>query len=114
MSDTGAVLLISTMGGRDEAERIGEALVEQRFAACGSVVPMVHSFFYWEGRLHREHEALLLLKTSAARSEAAQVELRRLHSYDSPEILELPLTGGSPDYLAWVLAEVSGSGPRSA
>ena len=108
-SETGVVLLIARTPERAEAERIGEALVEKRLAACGSVLPNVHSFFRWEGRLQREHEALLLIKTSAERSAAAQAELRSLHSLDNPEILEVQVTGGSADYLSWVLSEVRSS-----
>jgi periplasmic divalent cation tolerance protein len=107
----GAVLLLTTFGTRDDAERAGETLVEGRLAACGSVIPVIHSFFYWEGRLQREHESLLLLKTTAAGSARLQDELRRLHPYENPEILEVPVSGGSADYLAWVAAEVGGPRP---
>jgi periplasmic divalent cation tolerance protein len=100
------VLVLSTFGSRDEAERVGEHLVERHLAACGSVIPIVHSFFYWEGQLQREHESLLLLKTAAASSAKLQAELKRMHSYANPEILELPVSGGSPAYLSWVTAEV--------
>jgi periplasmic divalent cation tolerance protein len=106
-----AVLLLVTAADRAEAERLGEALVEKRMAACGSVIPMIHSFFRWEGRLQREHEALLLLKTTQDRSLAAQEVLKSLHSYENPEILEVPISGGSAKYIAWLAAEVHpGSG----
>ena len=101
-----AVLLLVTAADRAEAERLGEALVEKRMAACGSVIPMVHSFFHWDGRLQREHEALLLLKTTSDLSLAAQAELKVMHSYDNPEILEIPVSGGSGQYLAWLAGEV--------
>ena len=104
--DGEAVLLIARAPDRSEAERLGEALVERRLAAGGSVVPMIHSFFRQQGQLQREHEALLLVRTSAARSAEAQAELRALHSYENPEILEVRLTGGSAAYLDWLLAEV--------
>jgi periplasmic divalent cation tolerance protein len=105
-SETGAVLLIARAPERAEAERIGERLVEMRLAASGSVLPAIHSFHRWEGRLQREHEALLLITTSAERSAQAQAELRSLHSHPDPEILEVPITGGSPTYLEWLLNEV--------
>jgi periplasmic divalent cation tolerance protein len=101
-----AVLLLVTATDRAEAERLGEALVTRRLAACGSVVPTIHSFFHWDGELHREHEALLLVKTTAAASRAAQAMLKELHSYENPEILEIPVTGGSAAYLAWLAGEV--------
>ena len=102
----GAVLLLVTTADRAEAERIGEALVTRRLAAHGSVVPMIHSFFHSGGQLQRQHEALLLVKTSAARSAEAQAELRSLHSYENPQILEVPVSGGSAPYIAWLLEEV--------
>ena len=107
------VLLIST-GSRDDAERLGEGLVEERLAACGSVIPTIHSFYYWEGKLQREHEALLLIKTSASKSEAAQDYVRTHHSYQLPEIVQLDITGGSDAYIEWLLREVSGTGPRES
>jgi periplasmic divalent cation tolerance protein len=108
VAPTETVLLVVTATDRAEAERLGEALVVRRLAACGSVVPMIHSFFWWEGRLQREHEALLLIKTTAETSAAAQATLKELHSYENPEILELPITGGSAEYLAWLAGEVRG------
>lgn len=101
-----AVLLLTTTSTRDEAERIGESLVAKRLVACGSVIPMVHSFFHWEGRLQREHEALLLLKTTAAAAPAAQAELLVMHSSVNPEVLEVPVSGGAAAYLAWLAGEV--------
>lgn len=108
MSDGEArvVLLLTTTAERAEAERIGEALVERGLAARGSVLPGVHSFYRWEGKLQREHMALLLVTTSAERSAEAQAELRALHSQQDPEILEVPVTGGSPTHLQWLLNEV--------
>ena len=103
---TGAVLLIARASERAEAERVGEALVERGLAACGSVVPTVHSFFRSEGRLQREHESLLLLWTSAERSAEAQVELSTLNPNRNVEILEVPISGGSAAYLEWLLNEV--------
>ena len=105
-SGTGAVLLITRASERAEAERIGEQLVEKRLAASGSVLPTIHSFHRLEGKLQREHEALLLITTSTERSAEAQAELRALHSNPDPEILEVPITGGSPTYLEWLLNEV--------
>lgn len=98
-------MLISA-GSRDEAERLGEGLVQENLAACGSVIPGVHSFYRWEGKLQREHEALLLVKTSAGRAEAAQEYIREHHGYELPEILQIDVATGSSAYLSWLLKEV--------
>ncbi len=100
-----AVLLLVTAGSRDEAERLGEGLVEAGLAAWGSVVPTVHSFFRQEGRLQREHEALLLVKTSSEKSKAAQAYVEEHHGNEAPEVLQIEVTGGSDRYLSWLVGE---------
>jgi periplasmic divalent cation tolerance protein len=97
-----------TAGGRNDAERLGEGLVEAHLAACCSVVPTVHSFYYWEGQLKREHEALLLVKTVESRAQAVQEYVRANHSYELPEIIQVTIEGGLPAYLQWLADEVSG------
>ncbi len=96
------VLIMVTAGGRDEAERLGEGLVVERLAACCSVVPSIRSFYFSEGQLKREHEALLLIKTLESRLAAVQEYVRSHHSYELPEFLEIPIQGGSPAYLHWI------------
>lgn len=107
---TDAVIVFATFQTRDEAEQVGEALVEKGMAACGSVVPTVHSFYRWEGRLHREHEALLLLKTSRQRVEDVQAFIQREGTYRIPEILAVGVETGLPSYLEWLMGEVGERG----
>lgn len=100
-----------TTGGRDDAERLGEGLVVEHLAGCCSVVPTVHSFYYWEGQLKREHEALLLVKTVASRAAAVQDYIKSHHEYEVPEILQMAVEGGSEAYLKWLEDQVSLSSP---
>jgi periplasmic divalent cation tolerance protein len=100
-----------TTGGRDDAERLGEALVVEHLAACCSVVPTVHSFYYWEGQLKREHEALLLVKTVESRAPAVQEYVISHHDYELPEILQVAVEGGSPAYLIWLAEQVAQQTP---
>src|SRR5207245_6457458 len=102
-----AVLIMVTTGGRDDAERLGEALVVERLAACCSVVPTVHSFYYWEGQLKREHEALLLVKTVESRAADVQDYVLSHHDYELPEVLQVAVEGGSPAYLSWLANQVA-------
>jgi periplasmic divalent cation tolerance protein len=102
-----AVLILVTIGARDDAERLGEALVVERLAACCSVVPTVHSVYYWEGQLQREHEALLLIKTLESRAPDVQEFVRTHHSYELPEILQVPIEGGYSPYLNWLEKQVT-------
>lgn len=102
-----AVLILVTTGARDDAERLGEALVVERLAACCSVVPTVHSVYYWKDQLQREHEALLLIKTLESRADAVQEFVRGHHSYDLPEMIQVPIEGGYSPYLNWLERQVT-------
>lgn len=106
-----AILIMVTTGGRDDAERLGEALVVEHLAGCCSVVPTVHSFYYWEGQLKREHEALLLVKTVESRASAVQEFVKSHHEYDLPEILQVAVEGGSAAYLTWLQEQVAQQTP---
>jgi periplasmic divalent cation tolerance protein len=101
-----AVMILVTTGGRDDAERLGEALVVEHLAGCCSVVPTVHSVYFWEGQLKREHEALLLIKTVESRAEAVQEFVKSHHEYELPEILQIAVEGGSAAYLKWLEDQV--------
>ena len=105
------VLIMVTTGGRNDAERIAEGLVMERLAACCSVVPIVHSFYFWDGQLKREHEALLLVKTVESRAQAVQEYVRTNHAYELPEIIQIGIDGGLPPYLEWLADQVAES-PR--
>ncbi|HEX6548527.1 MAG TPA: divalent-cation tolerance protein CutA [Candidatus Dormibacteraeota bacterium] len=113
MSDTSPVLVIATFATRDEAERVGEALVEQRLAACGNVIPTIHSFYYWEGKLQRELEALLLLKSTRVHVAAIADYIQREGNAEMPEVVSVPVEGGLSGYLEWVAGQVDSKGPRS-
>jgi periplasmic divalent cation tolerance protein len=105
--DVHPVLIMITTGGRNDAERLAEGLVEEHLAACCSVIPTVHSFYYWDGQLKREHEALLLVKTIEARAQAVQEYVRTHHTYELPEIIQVAIDGGLPPYLEWLADQVA-------
>ena len=84
------------------AARIAEALVEERLAACVSLVPGLQSVYRWQGQLQREAEVLLLIKTTQARYPALQARLPQLHPYELPELLAVESAAGLPAYLHWV------------
>ena len=105
------VLLLVSAGGRDEAERLAEGLVEARLAGSASVIPVIHSFFYSEDRLQRDHEALVLVKTSTLHSAAAQEWIGTHHSSGMPDVLEVSISGGSAPYLSWLLQELHKDSP---
>lgn len=105
-----AVLIMVTTGARDDAERLGEALVTERLAACCSVIPTVHSIYYWDGLLQREHEALLLIKTLESSAAAVEEYVRAHHDYQNPEIIQLAIERGSSAYMSWLEEQVAKPG----
>ena len=100
------VVVLVTAGGAEEATRIGRALVEERLAACANVVGPMVSIYRWKGAVEETAEHLLLLKARAADVSRLETRVRALHGYDVPEVLALPIRGGSAAYLAW-LAEAT-------
>lgn len=104
MSDAHRVVLVSTPGA-EAGRRLARVLVQERLAACGSVVPAVTSVYRWQGAIEEEEEALVVLKTAADRVEALTRRTRELHPYEVPEILALPVSDGNPGYLDWVIEE---------
>ena len=85
------------------AGRIADALVEERLAACVSLLPGLQSVYRWQGQLQRDTEVLLLIKTSRERYPALQARLPQLHPYELPELLAVESTAGLPAYLQWVV-----------
>jgi len=103
------VVVLVTAGSADEAALIGRAVVEARLAACANVLGPIRSIYRWQGAVEDATEHLLLLKARAADLAALEAEVRARHSYDVPEVLALPIRGGSAVYLAW-LAESTDRG----
>ena len=95
-----------TAANAEEAERIAEALVGARLAACVQVLPEIRSVYRWKGEIARDTEVLLLAKTLRAKFDELEQAVRAIHSYETPEIIALPVTAGSEPYLNWLLSEV--------
>ncbi len=102
---TDAVVVLVTAPGVDQAARIARALVEERLAACGNVVPGIRSIYRWQGAVQEDQEALLVLKTTRARFEALRARVLAMHPYEVPEVIALPVEAGSARYLAWIAGE---------
>jgi len=106
---TGALVVLVTVPTAERAAEIARALVEERLAACGNVVPGVRSIYRWEGKVQDEGEVLLVLKTTAARFPALRDRLLALHPYEVPEVLALAVEAGAERYLTWIKDEVTSS-----
>ncbi len=97
-----ALLMISGSRTEKEARKIAKTLVEGRLAACVNIIPRVTSFFYWEGKLCVEKEAMILIKTTSKKSKIIMNKIKEAHSYEVPEIVFLKVDGGEKKYLEWV------------
>ncbi|HEY8551887.1 MAG TPA: divalent-cation tolerance protein CutA [Thermaerobacter sp.] len=106
-----AVLVYVTAANAGEARRIGRKAVEQRLAACANVYPHIDSFYWWQGELVEDHEAVVILKTRRARVPELIAAVRAWHSYTVPAILVLEVRDGNPDYLRWLEEETGGGRP---
>ena len=96
------LLVLCTCPGTTVAAEIATALIEQNLAACVNRLPGVKSWYRWEGHLKQDEEVLLLIKTMRTRFAELVSAVRRLHPYEVPEIIAIPVTAGSEDYLQWV------------
>jgi periplasmic divalent cation tolerance protein len=92
-----------TAATSDEASRIAEMLVTSRLAVCVQVLPEIQSVYRWKGEVEHANEVLLLAKTTSEKFDALDRAVREIHSYDTPEIVALPITAVSEPYLNWLL-----------
>ncbi|MGF1513592.1 MAG: divalent-cation tolerance protein CutA [Elainellaceae cyanobacterium] len=106
MSANRLIVVWVTTPSENSAKAIAAALVEQRLAACATITP-AYSVYRWQGAVEHAQEWQLSIKTHRERLTALQALVHRLHSYDVPEILALPILGGSPRYLSWLAAQVT-------
>jgi periplasmic divalent cation tolerance protein len=104
-----AKLVYVTAPSRKEAEKIAETVVTERLAACANILDGVTSLFHWEGKLCRENEAVLILKTTEEKTDALTARIKELHSYECPCIVVLPIEGGNPAFLEWLHSECGAS-----
>jgi periplasmic divalent cation tolerance protein len=95
-------IVLTTLGADADAAPLARALVEERLAACVSILPGLTSVYRWQGQVEQEREQQILIKTTPDRLAALEVRLRELHPYEVPELLVLEVERGGAAYLAWV------------
>ena len=106
---TDKIVVLTTCALESDAERIARALVDGRLAACVNVVPGVRSFYHWKGETQSSQEYLLVVKTSRDLFGALRAEMERIHPYEVPELLALPVVAGAEDYLSWLQSNLRGA-----
>jgi periplasmic divalent cation tolerance protein len=97
-----AIVVFMTAASGEEATRLAEMLVGAHLAACVQILPEMESVYRWQGKIERQSEILLIAKTTKAKFDELEREVRALHSYDTPEIIAVPVTIGSAPYLEWL------------
>ena len=102
VASSAAIVVLMTAGSQEEASRLAEMLVGAHLAACVQIMPQMESIYRWKGEVHRAPEFLLLVKTTAACFDELEREVRSLHTYDTPEIIALPVVQVSAPYFDWL------------
>lgn len=106
------LLVLTNLPDQASAVELANALVEEKVAACVNILGACQSVYRWQGKVENAQEIPLLIKTTAARYAALEAVIRRLHPYELPEIIAVPVARGLAGYLQWVAGEVNGATQR--
>ncbi|HEY0236234.1 MAG TPA: divalent-cation tolerance protein CutA [Afipia sp.] len=101
-----ACIVMTTVAGEQQAKAMATAVIEARLAACAQTMPIT-SCYWWDGKVVNDTELLILFKTMADNYPALEAKIVSLHSYDTPEVIRLPIGGGFGKYLAWIETETN-------
>jgi periplasmic divalent cation tolerance protein len=96
------IIVMVTCASKEEARKISGRLLAKRLVACANILPKIESRFWWKGKLDSASELLVTMKTVRSNFKKIEAEVKRLHSYEVPEIIAVPIVSGSRDYLDWI------------
>lgn len=96
------IIVLVTTKDRVEAEKISQTLLSEKLIACANIISPVASYFWWQGKVDRTDECLIIMKTRKSLFGEVQLRVKELHSYEVPEVLALPIVDGSEAYLSWM------------
>lgn len=102
MEQKNYIVVLITAKDPEEAQKIAKALIKRRQAACVNIIPGVSSHFWWKDKLDNADESLLIVKTMESLLPEVIKSIKKIHSYSIPEIIAIPIIGGSRDYLEWI------------
>ena len=100
-------VVLVTAPDPDTGTRLARGVVEAKLAACVNVVPRIESYYWWEDKVQSDAELLLLIKTESSKLTALETYIHEQHPYQVPEFIQLPIQGGSEDYLKWISDSVN-------
>jgi periplasmic divalent cation tolerance protein len=101
-----AIVVLTTVDKQEEGERLARLLVDRELAACVQILPTMVSIYRWQGNIEKADEVLLLIKTTREVYPRLEAAIKENHSYQTPEIVALPIEAGSSEYLSWLAASV--------
>jgi len=104
-SATPILVIMVTVANQKEARRIGKRVVEAKLAACVNIIPTIESIYRWKGKVVKSQEVLLIFKSTKVRYAALEKTIKAIHTYDTPEIIALPVKKGLSQYIGWVRCE---------
>jgi periplasmic divalent cation tolerance protein len=104
---TDALVVFCTCSSREEALRLAQAIVTEGAAACVNMMPLVESVYRWEGKIETAQEVLLLIKTTREKFDVLRELIVKMHSYDTPEVIAVPVVAGLAKYLEWLGATIA-------
>jgi periplasmic divalent cation tolerance protein len=108
-----AVFVYTTYPSIVEAEKAGRAIVERRLAACVNILPGMVSHYWWEGKIDRAEEVVMIIKTRASLAKEVERAVKDMHSYTTPAILVIPLESVEQTYLSWLMKETEAAATRN-
>jgi periplasmic divalent cation tolerance protein len=101
------LVIMVTAANQKEAVRIGKRVVKAKLAACVNIIPAIQSIYRWKGKVVKSQEVLLIFKSTKARYGALEKTIKAIHTYDTPEIIALPVKKGIAQYIGWVCSETN-------
>ena len=102
-----SIVVLITAKNKTQARKIAQGLLKDRLMACANIIEGVESMFLWQGKIDKASEVLLIIKTHQKVFDKLVAKVKLLHSYQTPEIIALPVVQGSEDYLKWIEESVS-------
>lgn len=102
----GYLQILTTVGKREDAERIAETLVQKRLAGCVQIVGPISSVYWWKSKIEKAEEWLCLIKSEETLYHKVEETIKRIHPYETPEIIAVPIVAGSKEYFTWLGQEL--------
>ena len=102
MMKSNHIVILVTAKDKKQAQQIARGLLEAKLIACANIVGGVESLFWWQGKIDRSKEVLVILKTKKSLFKKVAAKVKALHSYQTPEVIALPIVDGREDYLSWI------------